>query len=134
MPDTAKLTEIAKLKADGVTIDDANPWTAQRFVVGDEYSTCAVVADGRLLAFSDNRASLSCFNYLPARDPQLRACHPRVRGLFLVRLLQPRSEQLSVRRIRSGGNSPRLRARRTTRRAASGRWRMSGGRAAGAAG
>ena len=64
---------LAKLKADGVTIDDANPWTAQRFVVGDEYSTCAVVADGRLLAFSDNRASLSCFNYLPARDPQLRA-------------------------------------------------------------
>ena len=25
------------------------------------------------IAFSDNRASLSCFNYLPARDPQLRA-------------------------------------------------------------
>ena len=26
---------LAKLKADGVAIDDANPWTAQRFVVGD---------------------------------------------------------------------------------------------------
>lgn len=55
-----------------ITIDEANPWTVQTFIVGDEFSTCAVVKEGRLLTFSDNAASISCFNYLPERNPRLR--------------------------------------------------------------
>merc|ERR1719424_2096245 len=50
----------------------ANPWTVQTFIVGDEYSTCAICKEGKLLAFTDNAASLSCFNYLPARNDKLR--------------------------------------------------------------
>ncbi|EOD40874.1 hypothetical protein EMIHUDRAFT_52960, partial [Emiliania huxleyi CCMP1516] len=50
-----------------------NPWIIQTFVVGDEYSTCALVKEGRLLAFTDNRACLSCFNYTPARSEALRS-------------------------------------------------------------
>jgi len=53
-------------------IDAANPWTVQTFIVGDEYSTCAIAKEGRLLAFTDNAACLSCFNYLPARNDRLR--------------------------------------------------------------
>ena len=56
-----------------ITIDEANPWTLQTFIVGQEYSTCAIVCDGRLLAFTDNEASISCFNYEPARNAKLRA-------------------------------------------------------------
>jgi hypothetical protein len=44
----------------------------QTFVVGDEYSTCGLVKDGKLLVFTDNVASISCFNYLPARNHKLR--------------------------------------------------------------
>ena len=55
-----------------ITLDAANPWTVQTFIVGDEYSTCAICKDGKLLAFTDNAASLSCFNYLPARNDKLR--------------------------------------------------------------
>lgn len=55
-----------------ILIDESNPWVVQTFVVGDEFSTCAVVKDGRLLAFTDNAACLSCFNYLPARNSKLR--------------------------------------------------------------
>jgi hypothetical protein len=57
---------------DGITLDQANPWTVQTFIVGEEYSTCAIAKDGRLLAFTDNAACLSCFNYYPARNPKLR--------------------------------------------------------------
>jgi len=64
----------AKLEAylSDLLIDECHPWIMQTFVVGDEYSTCAVAKNGHLLAFTDNAASLSCFNYLPARNPQLR--------------------------------------------------------------
>ena len=55
-----------------ITIDAVNPWTVQTFIVGDEYSTCAIAKDGKLLAFTDNAACLSCFNYLPARNDKLR--------------------------------------------------------------
>merc|ERR1712228_401656 len=48
----------AKLDAylSDITIDEHNPWTVQTFIVGEEYSTCAIVKDGRLLAFTDNQA------------------------------------------------------------------------------
>jgi len=57
---------------DTIEIDEANPWTAQTFIVGDEYSSCAIVKDGNLLSFVANAASISCFNYSPERNPRLR--------------------------------------------------------------
>lgn len=43
----------------------------QTFLEGIEHSTCAFAKDGRLLAFSDNAATISCFNYLPARNEKM---------------------------------------------------------------
>lgn len=54
-----------------ITISDANPWTVQTFLEGVEHSTCAFAKDGRLLAYSDNEASISCFNYVPARNEKM---------------------------------------------------------------
>merc|ERR1712166_1288927 len=55
-----------------ITLNADNQWTVQTFIVGDEYSTCAICKDGKLLAFTDNAACLSCFNYVPARNDKLR--------------------------------------------------------------
>ena len=55
-----------------IPIDESRQWTVQTYIEGDEFSTCAVVKDGKLLAFTDNEASISCFNYVPARNPRLR--------------------------------------------------------------
>jgi hypothetical protein len=65
---------VEKLEAylSDITIDRENPWTVQTFIVGEEYSSCAICKGGRLLAFTDNLASISCFNYLPARSQRLR--------------------------------------------------------------
>merc|ERR1711924_478035 len=38
-----------------------------------EYSTCAIAHEGSLSLFTDNEASISCFNYLHAGKPELRA-------------------------------------------------------------
>jgi len=56
-----------------IPMSEANPWTVQTFIIGSEYSTCAIVKEGRLLAFTDNAATISCFNYEPARNPKLRS-------------------------------------------------------------
>lgn len=61
-----------KLVSDGVTIDEANPWAVQTFLVGQEYSTCAFAKDGQMLAFTDNQASISCFNYKAERSSLMR--------------------------------------------------------------
>ena len=44
----------------------------QEFITGTEYSTCAIAHDGHLALFTDNVASISCFNYEHAGDPRLR--------------------------------------------------------------
>ena len=56
-----------------IFIDEANPWTVQTFITGNEYCGGGVFKDGKILAFADNEASISCFNYEPARLPKIRA-------------------------------------------------------------
>jgi len=65
--------EPAKLEeyTSAIDVSATNPWTVQTFLEGVEHSTCAFAKDGRLLAFSDNEASISCFNYLPARNEKM---------------------------------------------------------------
>ena len=55
-----------------LTITPQAPWLVQEFIKGNEYSTCAIAHEGALALFTDNAASISCFNYEPAREPQLR--------------------------------------------------------------
>ena len=49
-----------------------SPWLVQEFITGTEYSTCAIAHDGHLALFTDNVASISCFNYEHAGDSRLR--------------------------------------------------------------
>lgn len=55
-----------------ITIDEANAWTVQTFITGDEYCGGGVFKDGKFLVFTDNLASISCFNYKAARLPRIR--------------------------------------------------------------
>jgi len=48
---------------DGIEVTPQSPWVAQAFVKGVEYSTCAVAHQGSLAMYTDNVASISCFNY-----------------------------------------------------------------------
>lgn len=54
----------------GISVEQ--PWLVQAFVNGPEYSSSALVKDGQVLAFTDNEASISCFNYKHAAHPQIR--------------------------------------------------------------
>lgn len=53
-------------------VSPAAPWGVQAFCKGTEYSTCAVARDGELATYSDNVASISCFNYEHQSHPGLR--------------------------------------------------------------
>merc|ERR1719453_819516 len=55
-----------------IHIDAANPWTVQTFINGPEFCGGGVFKDGKFLVFADNAASLSCFNYEPARLPKIK--------------------------------------------------------------
>ena len=55
-----------------LTIDEEHPWVVQTFITGKEYCAGGVFKDGKFLVYTDNFASLSCFNYEPARLPKIR--------------------------------------------------------------
>lgn len=55
-----------------IDVSAGNPWLVQAFVSGTEYSTCALAHDGALSFFTDNVASISCFNYKHAGEAKLR--------------------------------------------------------------
>jgi predicted ATP-grasp superfamily ATP-dependent carboligase len=55
-----------------IEISTASPWVCQEFVKGQEYSTCAIAHQGSLTLFTDNKASISCFNYQQAGERKLR--------------------------------------------------------------
>ena len=55
-----------------IEITPATPWAVQAFIKGTEYSTCAIAHDGALALYTDNEASISCFNYSYKGDPRLR--------------------------------------------------------------
>lgn len=56
-----------------VDITESTPWTCQEFIKGDEYSTCAVSHEGKLTMYTDNFASISCFNYKYQGDERLKS-------------------------------------------------------------
>ena len=64
----AKLAEYTK----DIGVSQSNPWLVQAFASGTEYSTCAVAHKGALTFFTDNVASISCFNYEHAGTTALR--------------------------------------------------------------
>merc|ERR1711871_11066 len=55
-----------------IEITTAQPWVCQEFIKGQEYSTCAIAHQGSLTLFTDNKASISCFNYQQAGERKLR--------------------------------------------------------------
>uniref|UniRef100_A0A0G4HZ53 ATP-grasp domain-containing protein n=1 Tax=Chromera velia CCMP2878 TaxID=1169474 RepID=A0A0G4HZ53_9ALVE len=48
---------------DETTISPDRPWLVQEFLEGREYSSCALSWKGKLLAFTDNEAVISCYNF-----------------------------------------------------------------------
>lgn len=50
----------------GLAVSAEAPWLVQEVLEGVEYSSCALCTDGRVLTFTDNQASISCFNYTHA--------------------------------------------------------------------
>ena len=57
--------------ADIDVISPQAPWTCQAFVKGQEYSSCAIAHEGSVTMFTDNAASISCFNYKYQGDERL---------------------------------------------------------------
>ena len=55
-----------------IEVTAAMPWAAQAYVKGTEYSTCAIAYEGSLAMYTDNVASISCFNYEYQGEPRLR--------------------------------------------------------------
>ena len=54
-----------------IDISPASPWLVQAFLKGTEYSTCAIAHQGKLALFTDNEASISCFNYRHAGNKEI---------------------------------------------------------------
>ena len=48
---------------DVISISQQRPWIVQQFMDGEELSTYAIAYKGRVLAYADNEASLSCLSY-----------------------------------------------------------------------
>ena len=55
-----------------IEVTASAPWGAQAFVKGQEYSTCAIAYKGVLSCYTDNKASISCFNYEYQASTKLR--------------------------------------------------------------
>merc|ERR1711871_829680 len=83
-------TKLAAYMSDIDEISEKAPWVAQTFVSGVEHSTCAIAYEGALTMFTDNVASISCFNYKEAGEPKLRAwvekfCkHHKISGVVCI--------------------------------------------------
>ena len=56
-----------------IEISADKPWVLQEFLCGPEYSTCAIAHEGALTMYTDNLASISCFNYEYQGHTQLRS-------------------------------------------------------------
>jgi len=54
-----------------INVTEETPWGVQTFIQGSEYSSCAVAHQGKLVLFTANHASISCFNYEHCADPRL---------------------------------------------------------------
>ena len=63
---------LSKVIGAGCGVSHTQPWLVQAFVNGPEYSSSALVREGKVLAFTDNEASISCFNYSHAAHPQIK--------------------------------------------------------------
>lgn len=55
------------------SITPASPWLLQRFVQGPEYAAYTLVRDGRMLAFADNEACMSCMRYAHVSQADVRS-------------------------------------------------------------
>jgi len=92
-------TKLAAYMAD-LTITADLPWGVQEFITGVEYSTCAVVHEGALTLYTDNVASISCFNYQYKGDARLRAwvadfCkYHRISGIVCIDFIIDESNQV----------------------------------------
>jgi hypothetical protein len=56
-----------------LTITPEAPWACQQFITGPECCGHVVALDGKLSLYSDNVASISCFNYEHLADARIRA-------------------------------------------------------------
>lgn len=63
LPTDAKTLQRYLQGPDAPSITPASPWLLQRFVQGPEFAAYALVRDGRILAFADNEACMSCMRY-----------------------------------------------------------------------
>lgn len=53
-------------------ISKEKQWGVQTFLTGTEYSSCGFAKDGKLLAFTDNVATISCFSYKYTNSTAIR--------------------------------------------------------------
>ena len=54
-----------------IEISKIRPWILQEFMDGEELSTYAIAYKGRVLAYADNVASLSCLSYGHIESPEI---------------------------------------------------------------
>ena len=55
-----------------ITMTAEAPWACQQFIVGDECCGHVVCHEGKLALYTDNVASISCFNYQHLGDARIR--------------------------------------------------------------
>jgi len=63
---------LKKIETDGNAITTDKPWTIQRFIDGDMWSTCHVQVNGEICFSTVSKSSASCFNWRMEQNEQIR--------------------------------------------------------------
>jgi len=63
---------LKKIEKDGNAITTDKPWTIQRFIDGDMWSTCHVQINGEICFSTVSKASASCFNWRMEQNEQIK--------------------------------------------------------------
>jgi len=77
-----------KIANDGNAITNEEPWTAQRFIDGDMWSSCQVQVDGEICMYTVTRSSASCFNWYIEENEKIKtwmhnfARRLKINGIF----------------------------------------------------
>jgi len=81
---------LQKISKDGNPITAKRPWTIQRFIDGDMWSSCQLQIDGEVCFFSCTKSSSSCFNWKHDGSDQIKewnlsfAKKLKITGIFSI--------------------------------------------------